>query len=465
MTEPLHHDRSGLCQTDRGLLTHRQMLGGRLYVQTWIRLMVASAIAILALAANRELLDPRAPDILVLLAIGIATYDLGAWACFRRYRAPLRSADANRLLQNTMYASIALDYVALTVFIWVTGGASSPFLPFYVIHAVISQLLLSRRRGLSCIVLAFALITALVFGEQLQVLPAFGALANPAAPHLRTMESALAVVAANGVLLGLTSFFLQDLTTRLRNRESQLHVAISESIRLSELRKDFLRIATHNLQSPLGAVTMQLENLCSGLLGPLTEKQQESVRRCLGRMQGLARFQRDLQMLALLDNRELVAQHTELDIGPMLTSLTEEYQDVAQAKGIHLTAELPSELPKIRGVDRLLREAVVNFITNAIKYTPTGGHVHVRAERHDDLLRIAVEDDGVGIRPEEQGRLFQEFVRLGAQDPKTGSGLGLSIARRVAEAHGGRTRVWSELGVGSIFTIELPLANAAAPPS
>lgn len=446
---------------DRGLLTHRQMLGDRVYVHTRIRLLVCGAIAILALGPAAGLLDPRAPRILAILAASIATYDLAAWAFFRRYRTPLRSADANDLLQNMMYASVVLDYLALTLFSWVTGGTTSPFLPFYVIHAVISHLLLSRRRGISCVVLAFALIALLVFGELTQAVPLFHAVANPEATHLTTIEGALALLTAYGMLLGVSSFFLLDLTGRLREREAQLHVALSEATRLSELRKDFLRIATHNLQSPVGAVSMQLENLRAERIGPLTPTQQESIGRCLNRMQGLFTFLRDLQTMSLLDDEGLHAQRKELDMRPMLTELVEEHQDVAQAKGIQLTADLPAELPQVLGVERLLREAVVNFITNALKFTPSGGHVHVRAERHEDLVRIAVEDDGVGIAPEDQKRLFQEFVRLGKQQAKTGNGLGLSIARRVAEAHGGCTKVWSELGVGSIFTIELPAARVA----
>jgi signal transduction histidine kinase len=465
MAEPKPPDASIPDGRDRGLLTHRQMLGDRVYVHTRIRLLVCAAIAILALGPAADLLDPRAPGILAILAASIAAYDLGAWAFFRRYRTPLRSADANNLLQNMMYASVVLDYLALSLFVWVTGGTTSPFLPFYVIHAVISHLLLSRRRGISCVVLAFALISALVAAELFRIVPVFQAVANPDAVHLTKIEGAMALLAAYGMLLGVSSFFLLDLTGRLREREAQLHLALSEATRLSELRKDFLRIATHNLQSPVGAVSMQLENLRAERLGPLTPTQQDSISRCLHRMQGLFTFLRDLQTMSLLDDEGLHAQQKELDMRPMLTELVEEHQDVAQAKGIQLTAELPQELPRIRGVERLLREAVVNFVTNALKFTPSGGHVHVRAEKHGDLVRIAVEDDGVGIAAEDQARLFQEFVRLGKQSTKTGNGLGLSIAKRVAEAHGGRTKVWSELGVGSIFTIELPAARAetAAP--
>jgi signal transduction histidine kinase len=448
---------------DRGLLTHRRMLGDRLYVQTGVRVLAALALVVLARTTAADMLDPRAPGVLLVLAIAIAGYDLGAWALLRHYRSPQQSQEANRLLQNVMYGLVVLDYLALTVLVWVTGGSSSPLLPFYLVHAVVSHLLLSKARAISCVLLAIALITSLVFGELSQLLPEYRVVANPELPHLRTAAAACTLVAAYALLLGLTSYSLVDLTGRLRERESQLHQAIAESTRLSELRKDFLRIATHNLKSPVGAVTMQLENLRSGLLGPVGEAQVHAVARCLERMQGLSKFMYDLQTLSQLDDKAIGAQHVEFEVAPMLTTLVEEYREVAQGQGIELTADLPCVLPRIRGVERLVREAVVNFVTNAIKFTPRGGHVHVRAEQHGDLVRIAVQDDGCGIAPEQQARLFQEFVRLGKQDPNTGSGLGLSIARRVAEAHGGRTRVWSEPGVGSVFTIELPLPRGAAP--
>lgn len=463
MSEHAPSETAGPDGRDRGLLTHRRMLGDRLYVQTGVRVLAALALVTLARSSAATMLDPRAPDILVALAAGIAAYDLGAWALLRRYRSPRQSQEANRLLQNVMYGLVVLDYLALTVFVWVTGGANSPLLPFYLVHAAVCHLLLSRARAISCVLLAIALITLLVFGELSQLLPEYQVVANPELPHLRTATAAWTLVACYVLLLGLTSYSLVDLTGRLRDRESQLHQAIAESTRLSELRKDFLRIATHNLKSPVGAVTMQLENLRSGRLGPVGETQVNAIARCLDRMQGLSKFMHDLQTLSQLDDKAIGAQHVEFEVAPMLTTLVEEYREVAQAKGIELTADLPEALPRIRGVERLVREAVVNFVTNAVKFTPAGGHIHVRAELHGDLVRIAVQDDGCGIAPEQQARLFQEFVRLGKQDPNTGSGLGLSIARRVAEAHGGRTRVWSEPGVGSVFTIELPLPPGSAP--
>lgn len=109
-------------------------------------------------------------------------------------------------------------------------------------------------------------------------------------------------------------------------------------------------------------------------------------------------------------------------------------------------------------IERLIREALANYLGNAIKYTPRGGNVVVSASDEHGVVRVTVTDDGPGIAKDAQARLFQEFVRTGSQAAKTdrsgGIGLGLSIVRRIAEAHGGRAGVASEPGLGSTFFME-----------
>ena len=156
----------------------------------------------------------------------------------------------------------------------------------------------------------------------------------------------------------------------------------------------------------------------------------------------------------------------------MLADIVAENQDLAEQQGHELTLDVQPPLPHVFGVPLLLREAAVNYVTNAVKYTPPGGHIVVRARSVPPMVRIEVEDDGVGISDEDQRRLFGEFVRLRHKDSSVakakGSGLGLTIVRHVAEAHGGRIGVVSEPGRGSTFFLELPAATgqpAAAEPA
>jgi signal transduction histidine kinase len=143
--------------------------------------------------------------------------------------------------------------------------------------------------------------------------------------------------------------------------------------------------------------------------------------------------------------------------------LVGEYEDVAESHSHTLTLEIPGPVPPVVGHARLLHEAIVNYLTNAIKYTPDGGTIVVRVLYREPMVRVEVQDNGIGIADEDLDRLFQEFVRIprrGADaDRARGSGLGLSIAKRIVVAHGGRTGVESKPGKGSTFFAEFPAFN------
>ena len=133
-------------------------------------------------------------------------------------------------------------------------------------------------------------------------------------------------------------------------------------------------------------------------------------------------------------------------------------EDLARKKDQSLVIDITDDLPRVQGDSVLLKRALANLLGNAVKYTPPGGRVVVRASVAGGALEIDVSDNGPGILPEAQARLFDRFYRV----PGTmgeGTGLGLSIVRSIVEKHGGRIRVTSTPGVGSSFVIALPLAE------
>jgi signal transduction histidine kinase len=232
------------------------------------------------------------------------------------------------------------------------------------------------------------------------------------------------------------------------------------------MRRAFLHIALHDLKAPIGAVSTLLDNLSAGLCGPLNDKQGEWIGRARKRTDGLLSFLRDFQVMSELESgRQFSEQAQDVNLTALLNSVVEEYRDLARQKDQILLGEIPGALLVIRGIEPLLREAVANYITNALKYSPAGSEVVVRAERLDDGVRIEVRDRGPGIAPQDQPKLFREFVRLHVQDPNAprvgGTGLGLSIVQRIAELHGGRVGLTSEPGRGSTFFMELPVLAIA----
>ncbi len=443
------------------LPTHLALLGTRLQLHTYIRLLIAAIIVSGTLIASHVVgVENLNTTGLYFLAAVIAIYDVAGSLIIRYHRQPERSANAYKRLVVITYCAIVLDFLSLTVATWLVGGSRSPFLAFYLVHVMLSCVMLSRGAAVTFSALAYGLLAGLVIGEWLGVIP-------PQVPGGVTAGTGpldgryvLTLLVVYGLLFSVIAFLLLTLTELLRQGEGDMREANAKLERLSDIRRDFLHIALHNLQSPVGAVTMFLNNLSAGLGGPINEQQEQWVKRALRRLDGLSDFMKDLQFLSTLESGGIEAQSTPIDIPEMLKSLVEEYRDQAESGEHTVTLDMPEAVPTVVGIERLIREAVANYLTNAIKYTAPGGEIVIRVSKMWPMVRIDVTDSGVGIAAEDLDKVFHEFVRIRQIDPAMskvkGSGLGLSIVRRVIEAHGGRVDVASRVNEGSTFTIELP---------
>ena len=447
------------------LLTHSLHLGSRLYVQAGVRYMVALAVLAGTLLAS-WVLGIQDLDVGSLLVVGflLASYNTAVVLLVRPHRHPGEAASAQPFLKRILHTTVILDYLALAAVVWLAGGARSPFLPFFVLQLV-NSILLSRRAALLTAAFGYAVLAILVLVEYLGIFPPrmpLGAVADLAPVDPRYYGT---VLVTYGMLFALTSTLLLGFSELLRRGEEQLRRANAELERLGDFRRDFLHIALHNVQAPAGAVTMLLQNMRHGLGGPLTELQEQWLDRCLARLRELNSIVRDLRLLSALEGDPLAAGTEELDLASLLEEVTAAYGDTAADAGHELLLELPRKLPSVPGVERLIREAVVNYVTNAIKYTPRGGRIVVRAVESPPNVRIEVEDNGIGISEAGQKRLFQEFVRLkrssNARPKIPGEGLGLSIVRRIVEAHGGTVGVESVPNEGSLFFMLLPALATA----
>jgi len=130
----------------------------------------------------------------------------------------------------------------------------------------------------------------------------------------------------------------------------------------------------------------------------------------------------------------------------------------AQRRGIALERKVDEQLGMIHGDERKVRQVLLNLLSNALKFTPEGGRIDVQAALRDGVAEVSVTDTGVGISPEDQEAIFEEFRQVGTAAKKVeGTGLGLAISRKFVELHGGTIRVRSQLGEGSTFSFTLPL--------
>jgi PAS domain S-box-containing protein len=223
---------------------------------------------------------------------------------------------------------------------------------------------------------------------------------------------------------------------------------------LDRLKSDFIHTISHDLRSPLTSILGYTELV--ERTGPLTPNQQEFLRRLQGSVQHITTMVNDLLDLGRLDagfdtRREVV--HLE----NVLKYSLDIFENQAKKKEIKLSVDVAPDLTPLRANPIRIRQMLDNLVGNAIKYTPQNGNVHVSMSMQGDQIVIKVQDSGVGIPTEEQGRIFEKFYRAtNAASGIVGSGLGLAIVKSIVESHQGRVWVESAMGKGSTFIVLLP---------
>jgi two-component system, OmpR family, sensor histidine kinase SenX3 len=233
---------------------------------------------------------------------------------------------------------------------------------------------------------------------------------------------------------------------------------VSDARRVEAVRRDFVANVSHELKTPVGALTLLAEAAHEAADDP------ETVRRFADRMQGearrLSRMVDDLLDLSRLQDDDPLSHATVVDVDMLIANAIEDTRVAAEQSAIALLAGGRTGLV-LYGDESQLRTALRNLLVNAVAYSPPGTRVAVarRAAAGGAAVEISVTDQGLGIAESDQPRIFERFYRVDpARSRDTGgTGLGLAIVRRVCENHGGEVTVWSRLGEGATFTLRLPV--------
>ncbi|PTL83195.1 ATP-binding protein [Vitiosangium sp. GDMCC 1.1324] len=235
-----------------------------------------------------------------------------------------------------------------------------------------------------------------------------------------------------------------------------------ESRRATRAREDLLAVVSHDLKNPLGVVQLASALLLRGWQG---KPGGEQVRKQAGRIQAAAermgRLISDLLDWGRIEAGGLPLEPSEQEVSSLLTEALESVRPLAEARGLRVAAELPDEDVRVDCDRTRVLQVLGNLLGNAVKFTPDGGQLTVGARVHRGELHLWVRDTGAGIRPEALPHVFERYWQ--AKDAESrGTGLGLTIAKGIVEAHGGRIWAQSEWGKGSTFTFTLPLAGENA---
>jgi signal transduction histidine kinase len=221
-----------------------------------------------------------------------------------------------------------------------------------------------------------------------------------------------------------------------------------------KLRRNMIADIAHELRTPLSNLRGYLEAIHDGVIKPAPD----TISSLNEEANLLSRIVDDLQELSLAEAGELKLDYQIQDITKLLKQTVMGRQAQANEKGLSLSAYLPKKLPRVNIDGHRIMQIMLNLIDNAITHTPEGGAIKVTAERLDDWLEIAVEDNGEGIAAEDLPNVFERFYRVDKSRARAtgGAGLGLAIAKGLVEAHGGRIEVRSQKDKGSRFSFRLP---------
>jgi signal transduction histidine kinase len=243
----------------------------------------------------------------------------------------------------------------------------------------------------------------------------------------------------------------------IEDKSRQLEVA-------SRHKSEFLANMSHELRTPLNAILGFSEVLAEGMFGEVNDKQAEYLRDILESGRHLLSLINDILDLSKIEAGRMELEPTDFDVPSAIDNALALVRERAGRRGITLGRQIDGRVGMIRADERKVKQVVLNLLSNAIKFTPEGGRIDVRAAVNEGAVEVSVADTGVGIAPEDQDKVFEEFRQVGTADKKVeGTGLGLALSRKFVELHGGRIWVKSDVGVDRRSRSRCPRAGRSKP--
>lgn len=299
----------------------------------------------------------------------------------------------------------------------------------------------------------------LAYGAALFIAVLVGALAiGGFTALLRQLRAAMASVAAGRFVPPARLPYdrkdeVGDLCRSFRTMTEQL-------AELERLKAEFVSIASHELKTPVSVIEGYAEMLEDGLYGSVTAKQVQTLRYIQEQTEVLAERVNQLLAMSRLEARGLELSPRQVDPRDLVEGVRQAFGALAAQKGVEFVVETEETTPSRVELDpdRIRHELLGNLISNAFKFTPSGGRILVHTGGRDGRLEIEVSDTGEGIPTAQLPYIFEKYYQAGPRAGKVGTGLGLAIAREVVEAHGGSIEVDSEPGQGTSFLVRLPIS-------
>ena len=232
--------------------------------------------------------------------------------------------------------------------------------------------------------------------------------------------------------------------------------------RLTELdclKSEFVMTASHELRTPLTSIGMSIDLLLESAVQKLNDKEQQLLSAAHEDLQRLKVFVNNLLDLSKIEAGKMEMEFSSIPVRLLFEKVVTVFKAQAEEKAVGLTYNVQEELPNVKADDHKITWVLTNLISNALRYTPSGGHIKLFAESFAPYVQISVSDDGPGIPYEYQSKIFDKFVQVKSDQAVGGSGLGLAICKEIVRAHSGTIWVDSVPGSGSTFTFTLSIGQ------
>jgi PAS domain S-box-containing protein len=256
----------------------------------------------------------------------------------------------------------------------------------------------------------------------------------------------------------------EELRTQSEELIAQQHELIEsteEAARANRLKSEFMANMSHELRTPLNTIIGFSRLMRDQVPGKINQEQKQCLDDILESSQHLLNLTNEVLNLSKIESDRTELKLENLTLTELITPLTRSMMPILQPKKQSLEVEIEEDLPRLHADKNKLGQVLRNLLTNSSKFTPDEGKLKIEANSSDDWLRLSVIDNGIGIKKEDQERIFEPFCQLDytPSNGKSDTGLGLAVVKRIVKKHGGQIRVESEYGRGSRFTISLPLAT------